>query len=570
MIRLGLLFLMCLFLASHAEGQSRIASVGAQGKVNTRITEEELQLPTFRRSGAMLHAGFPLVVPADPSFKNFRNVTLHDLDGDGADEIIFGSANRLYCFRNDELLWSAQLFGNSRFPAAIGDLDADGEYEIIVTTGFSDEDGMVYVFDKNGGPVAPWPKAFGGHWKLSSPSVADVDGDGDLEIAFGDLQGSLGSVHLVHHDGTMYSNAWPVDLPNIPAVTPSFGDLDGDGRSEIIICTTREIYALDVDGQILAGWPIASTGTKYSFQSPVIADITSDGGLEIMGTGHGDNPHYYAYDASGDALNKWPISIPEASWSFHPPTVFSHEGVLSIINAKPGTGAAGDMLFARGPDGALRPGYPLRQQGGHEGVTTVADVDGDGDPDLVFSSNLITTDGEGLIYAYDFLSGALLEGYPLVQKGWTYMNGAAFGDINGDEKLDMVVLTYTENEGGIPDTTFVYAYDLQVPDEHVWWSTYKGSNDRSGLIALDPLASSVIEIESLIKVFPNPSDGLIHFNLPEFMLRPEVQLFDVSGRSIYKFQAFKSSQEIHLPFPGVYFLHISDGTQYIVEKVISH
>ena len=77
-------------------------------------------------------------------------------------------------------------------------------------------------------------------------------------------------------DGTMYSDQWPVTLPNVPAVTPSMGDIDQDGSPDIVVNSTREIYAFDLQGNVKSGWPFGNSLTKFSFQSPILADLEGD------------------------------------------------------------------------------------------------------------------------------------------------------------------------------------------------------------------------------------------------------------------------------------------------------
>ncbi|MBX2815967.1 MAG: T9SS type A sorting domain-containing protein [Saprospiraceae bacterium] len=573
MIRALLMILLMVGLTIDGSSQSRIARVDSSGIVSVLdFGGNETPFPNRKVHGGerkrrpLQIDGFPLQFKADRVYKNFRNITLHDLDGDGADELIFGIANRMYRYDGAIETWSRPLSGLARYPVAIGDLEGDGVDELVMLTGFSDQESEVYVLNGDGTTVDNWPRSYGGFWKLSSPALADLDGDSDLEIVFGDFVNGAGALHAVHHDGSLLSPEWPLDLPNVPAATPSIGDLDRDGRPEIVIPTTREIYVVRTDASISEGWPIDFPGTKFSYQSPVLVDLLGDEVLEILGTGHGDLPLYFALDRTGQPLPGWPIDIVN-SWSFHPPTWTEFDGRQYIINAKPGSQEIEDAIYVRDETGKLYDGYPIRQKGGHEGVTTIADVDGDEDPDLVFSSNVITPEGEGQIFAYDLLSGELLDGYPVLPRGFTFMNGATFGDIDGDQLMDMVVLSYTEHENSREDTTWINAYALNVP-VRTWWSTYKGDNHRTGLVNRASSTAVGGHARSRIRLAPNPSKDHVFFlsSLSSFSSWPYT-LYSASGQVIFSSRTDRGL-DLSDVSPGVYFVVISHADGHEVHKIL--
>jgi hypothetical protein len=61
------------------------------------------------------------------------------------------------------------------------------------------------------------------------------------------------------------------------------------------------------------------------------------------------------------------------------------------------------------------------------------------------------------------------------------MNGANFGDIDGDGLLEIVTLTYVQNFSP-DDPVYITAYALNQPVENLVYGTYKGSNDHMGWI----------------------------------------------------------------------------------------
>ncbi len=573
---------MIMYLPLYSQWQ--FATVSDDSRVVlSEISAPDLVVHEKKRDGQnyQLRPGYPLAFPADPVFKNFRNITLADLDGDGADEMFFGVADRLYAVSGDTVKWTKTLSGLCRWPVAIGDVDGDNIPEIVALTGFSESPGQVYVLEPDGSDKPSWPRSFEGHWMLSSPALADLDADGVLDIICSDLQGTIGDIYAMRGDGTRISAAWPVTLPNIPAVTPSIGDLDLDGKPEIVVCTTREIYALEVDGRVRDGWPYANGSTKFSFQSPLVADVTSDSGLEVIATGHGDLPQYLLLDYEGKDLEGWPKAVPERRWTFHPPTVINYLDNPLILTARPlGDQDAKPMLFAWRPDGSQLTGFPVVKSGGLEGLITVADIDDDLQPEILFPSNIIDSLGNGFIHAWELDGSGQVPGYPIKMRGWTYLNGATIGDVDADGNMDLAVLTFVEHPDDVPDTAFLYTYSVESPFERdrVLWSTYKGSNRRDGLVETRVQTSTVDgNKDASFLLFPNPaSDLLVVRSFSEFGHGKEILFLKIvdssglehlasSGRNQY------TSLDIAKLRPGVYYLIATfDTGQIEVRRWIKH
>ncbi len=109
-----------------------------------------------------------------------------------------------------------------------------------------------------------------------SPAVADLDGDGDMEIAIG--------ARAFHHDGTLAWNnailqaAWNGRLDAAPAVA----DLDGDGRPEVVV-VRQSVDILDgATGQLKASAAIPGGGNGGAAS---LADLNGDGRPEIVVAG---------------------------------------------------------------------------------------------------------------------------------------------------------------------------------------------------------------------------------------------------------------------------------------------
>lgn len=545
------LFIGCPFLITAQIQQAFLLENGV-----IRVEETSIQNNIESRSNFQQLEGFPKAFPANSTFKNFRNLTLADLDGDGNDEVIFGANDKLYAFTSKGLLWEKEVIGTAIYPPTVADVNADGRFEIVLATGGVPNPGRLYLVDDTGQDLKGWPLSFDDNWVLSAPVVSDVDRDGILEIVAASREAPAGKVHLLTIEGNPYSNNWPQTLDKTPAVTPSIGDVDGDGEKEIVIFSTASQYIFDLDGSILEGYPVAVEGLKHSYQSPILTDLNGDEKLDIVAAGHGDAPEYFARDSEGNYLEGWPRPVPFGSWTFSSPSLLNVEGQKQIFMSRPVGGEEdSEMLYSWDEQAELFPDFPIVKAGGLEGIISIADVDGDEQPELIFGSNLYDAgSGTSFLHAFELDGTGQVAGFPIRPRGWTFMNGAAIGDVNGDAVMDAVLLTYSQNFGTAPDSVFVNAYSLEVPydEERVWWGTYKGSNSRDGVFEEVLSSIEVTTEENSFTIFPNPTQKMIQWTGLEADII--VELLDALGRSIKIFETEDNQANLSSLKNGLYFL----------------
>ena len=187
-----------------------------------------------------------------------------DFDYDGEVEILFVEESELRIYKSDGTLmpgWPYDMFFQIHAPAACGDLDGDGDLEIIFGPGIRAETAnKLYALHHNGTPVAGWPaviegkEPFGSGFRRPGATIADFDRDGRQEVIFPSSKISPVNVYAFRDNGTRVP-PWPKQVGDTTVALetcPAISDLEGDGKMEVVVATvTRGLVV----------WEIQPTGT---------------------------------------------------------------------------------------------------------------------------------------------------------------------------------------------------------------------------------------------------------------------------------------------------------------------
>jgi len=335
---------------------------------------------------------------------------------------------------------------------AIADLNRDGRLEVVVAT----NNGHIVALDHAGNrlwdvDVAPYFGMAPNTEEIgSSPAVDDLDGDGWPEVVVG--VGSIyptvctqGGVIVLQHDGSLrpgwpqLADDWipPSGCRDTIFSTPALGDLDNDGRKEIVAGGfDMRIYAWDADGRLLPGFPPDSFhASRFPYEpelrgrladtiwsSPALADLNRDGFLEIiLGTDEGNRPPGWSC----------PYRLP-SGWR---------------------PDYCGGSLYVLDRFGRLLPGFPKYILESMGSSPAVVDLDEDGWLDIVVGTGRFYFDFSPdhptygfRVYAWDHLGNDLRgwEGGKAV--GGPTPASPSVGDLDGDGKPEVVIATYNERK----------------------------------------------------------------------------------------------------------------------------
>jgi hypothetical protein len=277
----------------------------------------------------------------------------------------------------------------------------------------------------------------------NSMVVGDVNGDGKpdvVAVSDGGVSVLLGKGDGTFQPPTSYSpGGWSVAI----------GDFNGDGKLDLVVADPDdgEVYVRLGNGdgtfqaaQTVSNYPIL-TLTPVSV---AVADVNGDGKPDLvvagwttsyagvvsvqLGNGDGTFQPAVTYDAGGTYA--WLVAVADVNGDGHPDLI-----VPDSFRVNEGQGVVG-VLLGNG-DGTFQPVVTYDTAGYYAYSVAVADINGDSKPDLIVGNGV---GGVGVL---------LGNGDGTFRTQWNYFlagdheTSVAIGDVNGDGNPDLVVANAT-------------------------------------------------------------------------------------------------------------------------------
>ncbi|MCK9203729.1 MAG: T9SS type A sorting domain-containing protein [Bacteroidales bacterium] len=495
---------------------------------------------------------------------------LADLDNDMDPDLITGLSESgiLKIYINTGTPSSAQFTeGNSTIIGDVGlyaypvfhDLDSDGDQDILSGR---DEHGFIY-YQNTGTMVNPiWETnttVFEGTGDLTywnSPDLVDLNGDSKPDLVFGSASGPL---NYYLNAGSPAAPVWQENTTLFGGVldvggasNPYFFDFDYDGDLDLFSGSQLgDIkYFENIGTATGPAWLENSgyfTSLKHSIYSAVaIGDVNGDSLPDAIVGDLSGKLYYHRNTGSGFVLVSIALgNINLGGWSSPRLVDLDMDGDLDIVAGN----EAGNLAYIQNqgtpasPFWALIPNYFAGIDVGSNCVPAIADIDQDGDPDIL-TGNLW-----GDVQYFENQGTSWIEN-PGPFQGITGGQNAttALADLDADGDPDLTMGEY----GG----TFDY---------------YKNNAIIAGL-GEQPLSS----FSPSLSAYPNPFSGSVTFR---FCLASEtdvvMQVTDIRGGIVLTEKRAGMNAGQHLwkwdgakVLPGLYLLHILTGERSGTIKIV--
>lgn len=318
-------------------------------------------------------------------------------------------------------LWSlrrvdANSVGFAGSSVAIGDLDGDGSMEIVAATGEGDlvvlsREGQLlarsdHPVDTSAGTLYGWGGGI---------ALADMDGDGHAEVAFG------ASVYTYQGGALTRRFAGTEGYGGNETSSPlsTFADVTGDGQLELV--AGRTTYR--ANGSIL--WNRDDLGDGFS----AVADVDQDGAADVVLVELGRIS--VLAGATGQTLfgpftlpglgDGGPPTVADFDGDGHPEMSTAQKGTYSVV--KPNLGAGTLALLWQAENHDLSSSVT---------GSTVFDFEGDGAAEVVYND-------ECFLWVFDGATGEVRFATPTTS--FTATESSLVADVDGDGHAEMVMIS---------------------------------------------------------------------------------------------------------------------------------
>ncbi len=455
--------------------------------------------------------GFPVSLPIR---RAIHSLNYGDLDGDGDIEIVATTRyGHIYVYNYDGTLYGSAIVDTITTFTAIGDINGDGGEDIVFGAGF-----YLRVIDgRTLTPLANFPFRADGII-LGAPLLFDINGDNRLEILFGSGDRRL---YCLNSFGTnianfpIYLNAWIYSTPCVfDEIDRKIGVLGADGR----------FWLVNRDG--ISKEFTNSQHNMLTYSSPVVGDLDRDGKPEAAIVNGYGTFYIYGEDSLEEKFETWIDTV-----FYYTPALadIDRDGYLEIISPN-----SSRTLYVFNRNGTIENNFPLTTDGYILYPLLIANLDTIPDEEIIFGlapKDSLEFGNLRLIYnrnrEFPFS--------PLFGEGGFSSPGFVF-DIDGDGDLELA---------GGSDSGKIYIWDF--PGKTASWCGYMNSNKNWGRYGggyIQPKTSGFL-IGSFY-IYPSPVEkyGTVRFFLSR-AATVNIDILDLAGHRV-------GGMKIDKPTPNEY------------------
>lgn len=375
------------------------------------------------------------VTPGPPGTDGFLRAAVADLNGDRKPDLVLTRSNvaavTVRLGNGDGTFGNATAYpvGSNPVAVEVADLDGDGIVDAIVANG---NDTLSILQGKGDGTFKPKVDRN----TLRSPfelTAADLDGDHKVDL----VVQSAGGLSVLMNDGNGMLRDH-VNYTDLPGTLHSLKvvDINRDGQLDVVAVASDPlgvsadnllVFAGNGDGTLQR--PVATPG--YALQEIAVGDVSGDQAQDVVMTSAYSGVFVLESDGRGGLL--LPTTYATTAHSTAVVTAdLDHDGYVDVALTNAMTSSIGIALGRSEGRFADLVSYPVAAAG----TPVVQDVNGDGIADLVVPSRVGS--GFGLSVLPGNGDGSFREGLDspfAVQDKYLF----AFGDLNGDGKLDIAI-----------------------------------------------------------------------------------------------------------------------------------
>ncbi len=264
-------------------------------------------------------------------------------------------------------------------------------------------------------------------------ATADLNADGKLDLIYANLGTTTISVCMGNGNGTFVA-AVNYTVGSAPSSVAA-GDLNGDGRLDLAVTNlgSDDISVLLNNGNgtfaAAVSYPTGSNARQCA-----IADLNADGRLDLAVANQSAGTVSILLNSGGGAF------APKVDYNLGPNAYgmgisdFDNDGKLDLAVSRGGAGGTGGVSILRGNgNGTFQAAVNTGAGGGT--FTQIADLNRDGVEDLV-----VLNQGSDAVYIQlGNLNGTFQAATSIVVGTVNFSQNVGIADINGDDKLDLIV-----------------------------------------------------------------------------------------------------------------------------------